>query len=149
MCAVRGSGRVGVKIAPNFAYHGMDMAHDDVLETYRYLAEELDRLGLAYVHVQYPPWGMFYGSRDFNPIPFIRRHYRGTLVGAGEFDRDSAEAALADGTCDLIAFGRRFIANPDLPERIRRDAPENGWDESKLYGPSADNFTDFPTLGHA
>jgi N-ethylmaleimide reductase len=147
MCAVRGPGRVGVKIAPNFAYHGMDMAHADVLETYGLLARELDRLGLAYVHVQYPPWGLFYGPRDFNPIPFIREHFAGTLLGAGEFDRDSAEAALRDGTCDLVAFGRRFIANPDLPERIRLAAEENGWDEARLYGPTAEHFTDFPVLG--
>jgi N-ethylmaleimide reductase len=64
----------------------------------------------------------------------------------GEFDRDSAEAMLASGRCDLIAFGRRFIANPDLPERIRLGAEENGWDEDTLYGPSPEGFIDYPTL---
>jgi len=146
MSEVRGSGRVGVKIAPNFAYNGTDMATDDVVETYTILAREMSRLDLGYVHVQYPPWGLFLGPKDFNPIDFIRPLYRGTLAGAGEFDRHTAEAMLAAGRCDLIAFGRRFIANPDLPERIRQDAEENGWDESTLYGPTPEGFIDYPTL---
>lgn len=146
MAEVRGSGRVGVKISPTFAYNGMEMSIPDIVETYSYLAGELSRLNLAYVHVQFPPWGLFIGPRDFDVIGFVRRCYRGTIVAAGEFDRETGEAAIAEGQCDLIAFGRRFIANPDLPERIRRGAPENGWDEATLYGPSPEGFTDYPTL---
>lgn len=146
MAEVRGPGRVGIKIAPTFAYNGTDMAMEDIVETYGYLAAELSRLDLAYVHVQFPPWGLFIGPRDFDVIGFVRERYRGTLVAAGEFDRESGEAAIAAGKCDLIAFGRRFIANPDLPERIRRNAPENGWDEATLYSPAPEGFIDYPTL---
>jgi N-ethylmaleimide reductase len=146
MSEVRGPGRIGVKIAPTFAYHGTHMEMDDVIGTYSYLARELSRLDLAYLHVQFPPWGMFIGPRDFDVIGFIRGHYRGTLMGAGEFDRHTGEAALADGKCDLVAFGRRFIANPDLPERVRRDAPENTWDEATLYSPLAEGLIDYPAL---
>lgn len=146
MCAVRGAQRVGIKIAPNFAYNAVDMAFDDILETYETLMAALRPMGLAYVHVQYPAWGLITGPRDFNPIDFIRPLYDGPLIGAGEFDRNTAEAALAAGRCDLIAFGRRFIANPDLPKRIELDAPENGWDETTLYSPEAEGFTDYPLL---
>jgi N-ethylmaleimide reductase len=147
MCEVRGPGRVGVKIAPNFAYNDIASDEAEIRETYACLAELLTPLGLAYVHVQYPPWGLFTGPKDLNPIDLVRASYPGTLVGAGEFDRHTGEAALRDERCDFVAFGRRFIANPDLPERFRRDAPENGWDESTLYAPSAEGFIDYPTLG--
>jgi len=143
---VRGSGRVGVKIAPNFAYNDIETSESEIIATYTYLAKALSALNLGYVHVQYPPWGLFTGPKTLNPIPLVREHFRGTMVGAGEFDRHTAEAALKAGTCDLIAFGRRFIANPDLPERFRRDAGENAWDESKLYTPTAEGFVDYPTL---
>ncbi len=149
MSEVRGPGRVGIKIAPNFAYNGTDMDGADMIETYSFLARELSRLQLGYVHVQFPPWGLFIGPKDFDPIDFIRPLYEGTLVGAGEFDRHKAEAALAAGRCDLIAFGRRFIANPDLPRRIDLDAEENGWDEATLYTPTPEGFIDYPTLEEA
>lgn len=146
MCEVRGPGRVGIKIAPNFAYNDIASEEAEIRETYGLLAELLSPLDLAYVHVQYPPWGLFTGPKDLNPIDLVRPSYKGTLVGAGEFDRHSAESALAAGRCDFVAFGRRFIANPDLPERFRQDAGENGWDETTLYAPSAEGFIDYPTL---
>lgn len=146
MSEVRGAQRVGIKIGPNFAYNGTDMSMEDTIETYTYLSRAMSPMGLGYVHVQYPPWGLFLGPKDFNPIDFIRPLYKGTLMGAGELDRNSGEALLADRRCDLVSFGRRFIANPDLPERIRLDAEENGWDENTLYGPTPEGFIDYPTL---
>jgi N-ethylmaleimide reductase len=146
---VRGSRRVGVKIAPNFAYNDIESSEAEIHETYTYLARALSALNLAYVHVQFPPWGLFTGPKTLNPIDLVRPHYTGTLIGAGEFDRHTAEAALANRRCDLIAFGRRFVANPDLPGRFRRNAAENTWDESKLYTPTLEGFTDYPTLDGA
>ncbi|HVT25463.1 MAG TPA: alkene reductase [Rhizomicrobium sp.] len=148
MSAVRGSGRVGIKIAPNFAYNGTDMPMRDIIDTYSLLVEELKRLDLGYVHVQYPPWGLFSGPKSFNPIMFVRPLYKGTLIGAGEFNRDTAEDMLAAGHSDFIAFGRRFIANPDLPARIAAGAEENAWDEATLYTPTPEGFIDYPTLSH-
>lgn len=146
MIAQIGPGRVGVKIGPTFAYNGVEMAMADIVATYSTLLRELSRLNLAYVHVQRPAAALRLGPADFDAIGFVRQAYDGTLVGAGDFDRSSGEAAVATGACDLIAFGRRFIANPDLPERIRRDADENGWDEATLYSPEAQGFADYPTL---
>jgi N-ethylmaleimide reductase len=79
-------------------------------------------------------------------VDLMRESYRGTLMIAGGFDRDSAEAWLEQGRADLIAFGRKFIANPDLPERFRLRAPLNPDDPSTYYGGGAKGYTDYPTL---
>lgn len=146
MSDVRGSRKVGIKIAPNWCYNDIEATAEEIIETYSYLAAELSRLDLAYVHVQYPPWGMFTEPRAELSIDLVRKHYRGTLIGAGEFTRESAEESLARGRCDFVAFGRRYIANPDLVERFRRDAHENTPDESRFFTPEAEGFTDFKTL---
>jgi len=78
-------------------------------------------------------------------VELIRESYRGTLMIAGGFDRDSAEAWLEQGRADLIAFGRKFIANPDLPERFRLRLPLNPDDPSTYYGGGAKGYTDYPT----
>src|SRR4029077_17582988 len=79
-------------------------------------------------------------------LQLIREKYRGKLVLCGGFDHESAEAWLGQGKADLIAFGRKFIANPDLPERFRRHAPLNQDDPSTYYGGGAKGYTDYPTL---
>ncbi len=79
-------------------------------------------------------------------VELIRRKWRGTLMLCGGFDRDSAETWLALGRADLIAFGRKFLANPDLPERFRRRAPLNQPDPTTFYGGGAKGYTDYPTL---
>jgi N-ethylmaleimide reductase len=79
-------------------------------------------------------------------VDLIRETWRGTLMIAGGFDRDSAEAWLGQGRADLIAFGRKFIANPDLPERFRLRAPLNPDDPTTYYGGGAKGYTDYPTL---
>ena len=76
----------------------------------------------------------------------MRHNYRGTLIVAGGFDHDMAEAWLEQGKADLIAFGRKFIANPDLPERLLRRAPFNPDDPSTYYGGGAKGYTDYPSL---
>lgn len=146
MIAVRRPGRVGVKIAPTSGYNDISTDLDEIVSTYSYLLEAISPLGLAYVHVQRPEAELVQGPPDFDPVAFIRKHYKGNLVAAGFYDRHLGEAAIASGACDFIAYGRRFIANPDLVERYRRDAGENGWDESKLYTASQEGFTDYKTL---
>jgi N-ethylmaleimide reductase len=79
-------------------------------------------------------------------VDLIRQTYRGTLMIAGGFDRDSAETWLAQGKADLIAFGRKFLANPDLPERFRLRTPLNRDDPTTYYGGGAKGYTDYPTL---
>ena len=76
----------------------------------------------------------------------IRERYRGTLVLCGGYTRARAEAALREGRADLIAFGRPFLANPDLPERFRANAPLNQPDPDSFYGGGAQGYVDYPTL---
>jgi N-ethylmaleimide reductase len=76
----------------------------------------------------------------------MREKYRGTLIIAGGFDRDTAEAWLEQGKADLIAFGRKFLANPDLPDRFRAHKPLNADDPSTYYGGGAKGYTDYPSL---
>src|SRR6201999_938240 len=76
----------------------------------------------------------------------IRQKYNGTLMVAGGFDHASAERWLREGRADLIAFGRKFLANPDLPERLRVDAPLNADDPTTYYGGGEKGYTDYPSL---
>jgi N-ethylmaleimide reductase len=85
-------------------------------------------------------------ARALRMVDLIREKYRGTLMVAGGFDRDSAEEWLKKGRADLIAFGRKFLANPDLPERLKSRAPLNADDPTTYYGGGAKGYTDYPTL---
>jgi N-ethylmaleimide reductase len=76
----------------------------------------------------------------------IRRIYKGTIVAAGGFTGESAEQIVVDGHADLVAFGRMFISNPDLPERLRTGAPLNRYDRSTFYGGDARGYTDYKSL---
>jgi N-ethylmaleimide reductase len=76
----------------------------------------------------------------------MRAQYRGKLIVAGGFDQDTAEAWLRQGRADLIAFGRKYLANPDLPERFRLHAPLHADDRSTYYGGGAKGYTDYPTI---
>jgi N-ethylmaleimide reductase len=79
-------------------------------------------------------------------MELIRRKYRGTLMVAGGFDRDTAEEWLAKGRADLVAFGRKFLANPDLPLRLRLRMPLNADDPSTYYGGGSKGYTDYPSI---
>jgi N-ethylmaleimide reductase len=85
-------------------------------------------------------------ARAQRMIALIRQKYRGTLIVAGGFDHDSAEQWLEQGKADLIAFGRKFIANPDLPQRFKEHEPLNADDPCTYYGGSAKGYTDYPSL---
>jgi bacterioferritin len=84
--------------------------------------------------------------RALRMVGLIRRKYKGTLMAAGGFDRESATRWLREGRADLIAFGRKFIANPDLAERLRTGAPLNRDDPTTCYGGGAKGYTDYPSL---
>ena len=127
------------------------MGDDDPEATFGYIAEKLSEYGLAYLHVVNPDvTALEKGTQPdvaaLRMLDLIRKKYRGTLILAGGFDRDAAEAWLAQDKADLIAFGRKFLANPDLPERFRTRARLNADDPSTFYGGGAKGYTDYPTL---
>src|SRR4051812_26424005 len=144
LCGVRGADRVGVKVAPGFTVN--DTFDDDPAATYTYLARRLSPLGLAYLHVGYDSGYGRGTAPPFNPIDLLRPVYEGTLLAVGGFAKASAEAALGAGRADLIVFGRPFISNPDLVERLRLDAPLNTPDVRTFYGGDDRGYTDYPTL---
>lgn len=146
MAAVNGPGYVGIKIAPTFTYHDMHDANPE--ETYSTLCAALSGRDLAYVHVQIPPRFLRSGQTNLDGVGLARKHYDGIIMAAGEFDRYSAASSIQTGLCDLVAFGRRYIANPDLVERFRFGLEENHWDETTFYSPGPRGFVDYPALDH-
>jgi N-ethylmaleimide reductase len=143
--SVWGADRVGVRISPSSTYGSM--SDSDPQATFGYVTTELDRLGIAYLHVVEP---RIKGTEDVAHgeaaigAQHLRRKFSRTLIAAGGFTPTSAEAIVAFGDTDLVAFGRHFIANPDLPERIRRGLPLTRYDRSTFYGGDARGYTDYP-----
>ncbi|MCB8874502.1 alkene reductase [Acidisoma silvae] len=145
IAAELGSNRVAVRISPFGRLYDM-RPYDDETATWVTLAAELDRRNLAYVHLSDQlTIGAEKMPEDF-PASF-RRSYRGTLIAAGGFSRDTAETALDTGDLTLIAFGRPFIANPDLVDRLRNGWPLATPDRATFYGNAGEaGYTDYPTF---
>ena len=139
--------RVGVRLSPTSPFNSM---HDDnPVETFGHAAAELDRFGLAYVHVIAPVAGpgVVPGAPDV--ASEIRRRFRGPLILNGGYDGPSAEAAVASGAADLVAFGVPFISNPDLAERLAIGAPLAPADRTTFYGGDGRGYTDYQTRAGA
>lgn len=141
--------RVGVRLSPLGALN--DIHDDDPEMTFGTAAARLSDRGLAYLHIVNPAIAALENHTEPEPaalrmVELIRAKYCGTLIVAGGFDQDTAEEWLRAGRADLIAFGRKFLANPDLPERFRLRAPLNADDRSTYYGGGAKGYTDYPSL---
>jgi N-ethylmaleimide reductase len=132
---------VGIRFSPYSTLGDLPAyADEEVYLTYQYLARELDTLGIAYIHIAVNV-----------PIPqrtldMIRASFTGAIILCNGLTPETAEAALHDGFADLVAFGRPFLANPDLAERIARHAELNQPDYTTFYTPGAQGYTDYPAL---
>jgi N-ethylmaleimide reductase len=109
------------------------------------LVEKLNERGLAYIHVIE---GATQGARDILPFDFraLRNAFRGAYIANNGYDREMAIEAVESGAADLVAFGRPFIANPDLVERLRVAAPLAEIDRATLYGGGERGYTDYPAM---
>lgn len=139
-----GAERIGIRLSPHGVLNATG-AFADVDQQYLALVKELSALGLMYVHV------LDHSAMGTPPVPAtlkadLRAAFSGPFILAGGFDKDSAQQALAGGHSDLIAMGRAFLANPDLVDRMRRDAPLNAPDPGTFYTPGAQGYTDYPAL---
>ncbi len=144
---VWGAKKVGYRISPHFNLHAM--SDTNPRETFGYLAEELGRIGIAYLHLVEPVGGRLGAiNPDAEMAPLIRKKFDGTLILNGGYDKESGEKAIEDGLADLIAFGTFFLANPDLPERFMNDAPLNHEDIATFYTGEEKGYTDYPSLGN-
>jgi N-ethylmaleimide reductase len=146
---VWGSDRVGVRLSPLGTFN--DIADDDPEATFGYVSEMLTRYELAYLHLVNPAITAIENhaepdERSRRVLELIRNAYHGTLIIAGGFDQDTAEQWLSTGRADAIAFGRKFLANPDLPDRFREHAPLNRDDPATYYGGGDIGYIDYLTL---
>jgi N-ethylmaleimide reductase len=144
-----GPDRVGVRLSPLGKVN--DIADAEPEATFGAIAHMLNEFPIAYLHLVNPALAAIEKGdapdlRAQRMLALIRQKYWGTLMVAGGFDRDTAETWLKEGRADLIAFGRKFIANPDLPDRLRTQASLNGDDPSSYYGGGAKGYTDYPSL---
>jgi N-ethylmaleimide reductase len=143
MAAAIGKERVGIRLSPYGAASGMT-PYPEVDATYARLAGELSKIGIAYVHV------VDHSAMGAPPVPeavkaTIRENFKGTYIAAGGFDLASAEKAIDEKRADLVAFGRPFLANPDLLARFANGWPLNPPDQTTFYTPGARGYTDYPT----
>lgn len=143
--SVWGSGRVGIRLSPGGVFN--DMRDSDTLATFGHSLKELSRLDLAYAHlVQLKQDDIAHGAVFGTGPRELRSYFSGNFVVAGGFDRATGNNALAEGWADAIAFGVPFLANPDLPERLRRNVPLNTPDAATFYASGSKGYTDYPFL---
>lgn len=138
-----GADRTGVRISPVSPANAISSS--DPQPQYDYLAEQLDALGIVYLHVVEGATG---GPRDIAPFDYdsLRRRFKNTYIANNGYDLPLASTHLAQGKADLFAFGRPFISNPDLVERLKTGAPLAPLNPETLYGGGAAGYIDYPSL---
>lgn len=147
--AVWGKGHVGVRLSPYGTFN--DMSDSDPVKLFTYVISQLDQRGIAYIHVIEPrATGAGGGDSVFENAPstsaLFRKFFKGVFISAGGYTCETAKEAVAGGLADAVAFGRIFIANPDLPERFKQNAPLNKYNRGTFYGGSHTGYTDYPAL---
>ena len=144
LVSVWGADRVGVRLSPSSPFNSM--SDSNPAATFATAINELNRFGLAYLHIVEPIDGDPVPAGENPDIRFFRKIWRGALMGNKGYDLARANAAIRDGAADLVSFAALFIANPDLPERFRRGGPFNPPDRKTFYGGSASGYTDYPAM---
>lgn len=142
---VVGADRVGVRISPSSVFNGM--GDSDPRALYAYLAERLNDFGLAYLHVIEPRISgadTVDAGQGAVAATHLRQIFKGPIIAAGGFEPATAEQAVANDVADLIAFGRHFTSNPDLPKRIEQGLPLTPYDRNTFYAFDGKGYTDFP-----
>lgn len=138
MAEAIGADRVGLRISPGNPYNGMDPS--DPATTFGPFLDAVDGLGLAFLHV------VDMGLPDLDTLAFLRAHWSGPIVTNNMLKQDSAEALLQAGRAEAVSFGRAYIANPDLAERMQAGAPLAKVDYTLLYTGEARGYTDYPAM---
>jgi N-ethylmaleimide reductase len=136
--------RLGIRIAP--VSPANDISDSNPTALFGALTEGLSKRNLAYLHVVEGATG---GPRDVAPFDYValKRAFSGAYIANNGYTRDLAIAAIKENRADMIAFGKPFISNPDLVERLKQDAPLTVGDQKTYYGGGAEGYTDYPTLG--
>jgi N-ethylmaleimide reductase len=144
---VWGKERVGVRLSPSSAFN--DMQDSNPTATFSYVVQELSGLGIGYLHIIEPRIkgnvtieddGFGLGAKFFRPM------FQGSIITAGGYNRDMGEAILQENHADFVAYGRLFLANPDLPKRFALNASLNRYDRDTFYTSGEKGYTDYPIL---
>lgn len=138
-----GSDKVGLRLSPVNPFN--DMKDSNPQAIFNYVTEQLNQFNLAYLHVVE---GGIHGGGVADPFDFVamRKLCKSSYIANLSYDKARGNTAIASGHADAVAYGVPFIANPDLVERLRQDAPLNAADASTFYGGSEKGYTDYPTL---
>jgi N-ethylmaleimide reductase len=138
-----GAERTGIRLSPLTPVG--DGSDSNPQPLFDYIVQELNALQLVYIHVIEGATG---GARDIAPFDYesLRRRFKQAYIGNNGYDYELATKALTTRAVDLIAFGKPFISNPDLVERLKKGAPLNTWNKATFYGGGAKGYTDYPTL---
>ncbi|AUW56804.1 alkene reductase [Sphingobium sp. SCG-1] len=143
-----GANRTGVRLSPNGDTQGV--IDSDPASVFSLAAQALDEIGIAFLELREPgPDGSFGRTDQPRQSPLIRQHFKGPLILNSDYDKARAEADLASGRADAISFGRPFIANPDLPERLSTGAPLAQPPMATWYSQGPEGYVDYPTLTEA
>jgi N-ethylmaleimide reductase len=141
--------RVGVRLSPYGTFN--DMSDSDPVKLFTYVLAQLSARGIGYAHVIEPrATGAGGGDSVYEDAPstsqLFRKSFNGVFISAGGYNRDNAISTVESGLVDAVAFGRLFIANPDLPERLKLNAPLNKYNRDTFYGGAETGYTDYPAL---
>lgn len=138
-----GKDKVGVRLSPYNTFNDLEL-YPETAETYKYLAEELNKLDIFYLHLIDALANASEEGRSL--VSTIRKTFKNILILAGGYNKTSAEQALEEGRGDLVSFGRFFISNPDLPERFRKNAPLAEGNQQLFYAAGDEGYTDYTSL---
>ncbi|PYG51641.1 N-ethylmaleimide reductase [Pantoea sp. AG1095] len=136
--------RIGIRVSPIGAFQNLDNGPEEEKAALWYIAE-LGKRSIAYLHLSEPDWA---GGQPYSDAfrEKVRALFPGVIIGAGAYTVEKADDLIARGLIDAVAFGRDFIANPDLVARLQQDAPLNPQRPESFYGGGAEGYTDYPTL---
>ncbi|MDO6585004.1 alkene reductase [Salipiger sp. 1_MG-2023] len=139
-----GGARTGLRLSPFSPANGI--SDEDPQADFEYVVPKLNAYGLAYLHMVEGATGGPRALAEGESLTALRALFDGLYMANNGYDRQMAQEAVTSGAADLVAFGRPFIANPDLVDRLQRRAPLNTGDQASYYGGGASGFTDYPTL---
>ncbi|HEX7882901.1 MAG TPA: alkene reductase [Afipia sp.] len=144
VAAEAGADRTGIRISP--VTPANDISDSNPQPLFDHIVDQLNALKLVYIHVVEGATG---GPRDIAPFDYdsLRKRFSGTYIANNGYDFKLATEVLDKNKADLIAFGKLFISNPDLVDRLKLGAPLNGFDVATFYGGGAKGYTDYPVLG--
>lgn len=144
VCKEWSADRIGIRVSPVGSFQNTDNGPNEEADAL-YLIEELSKRGIAYLHMSEPDWA---GGEPYTDAfrQKVRERFHGPIIGAGAYSVEKAETLIEKGLIDAVAFGRDYIANPDLVKRIELKAELNPQRPESFYGGGAEGYTDYPTL---